>query len=136
MWSYRSRLIFNCCSEDTDITQGSVATYLRCVGVFSESIITNFLLILTVKKSLKIGQRLMKLRCTKNVPKIVVCLWCVVCEGVEDLRPQLRSVGATSAYEGYGSLIDRTNTWLRDQTDVNVVNLQSILVQKDQSGEQ
>jgi len=32
-----------------DISQGSVATHLRCGGIFSVSIITNFLLILVVK---------------------------------------------------------------------------------------
>ena len=32
-----------------DISQGSVATHLRCGGIFSDSIIINFLLILTVK---------------------------------------------------------------------------------------
>ena len=32
-----------------DISQGSVATHLRCGGIFSDSIITNFLLILIVK---------------------------------------------------------------------------------------
>jgi len=32
-----------------DILQGNVATHLRCIGIFSNSIITNFLLILTVK---------------------------------------------------------------------------------------
>jgi len=32
-----------------DISQGSVATHLRWSGIFSDSIITNFLLILTVK---------------------------------------------------------------------------------------
>jgi len=32
-----------------DISQGSVATYLRCGGIFSDGIITHFLLILTVK---------------------------------------------------------------------------------------
>jgi len=32
-----------------DISQGSVATQLRCGGIFSDSIITNFLLILKVK---------------------------------------------------------------------------------------
>ena len=32
-----------------DISQGSVATHLRCGGIFSDSIITHFLLILTVK---------------------------------------------------------------------------------------
>ena len=33
----------------SDILQGSVVTHLRCGGIFSDSIITNFLLILTVK---------------------------------------------------------------------------------------
>jgi len=42
-----------------DISQGSVATHLRCGGIFST--VTNFLPILTVKKSLKIGQYLTKL---------------------------------------------------------------------------
>jgi len=32
-----------------DILQGSVVTYLRCGGIFSDSIITNFLAIQTVK---------------------------------------------------------------------------------------
>jgi len=32
-----------------DISQGSVATHLRYGGIFSDNIITNFLLILTVK---------------------------------------------------------------------------------------
>ena len=32
----------------TDISQGSVATHLRCGGIFSDNAITNFLLILTV----------------------------------------------------------------------------------------
>jgi len=32
-----------------DISQGSVATLLRCGGIFSDNIITNFLLILTAK---------------------------------------------------------------------------------------
>ena len=32
-----------------DISQGSVATHLRCGEIFSDSIITSFLLILTVK---------------------------------------------------------------------------------------
>ena len=32
-----------------DISQGSVATHLRCGGIFSDSINTNFLLILTTK---------------------------------------------------------------------------------------
>jgi len=32
-----------------DISRGSVATHLRCGGIFSDTIITNFLLILVVK---------------------------------------------------------------------------------------
>jgi len=49
-----------------DISQGSVATHLRCGEIFSDSIITNILLMPTVK-CLKIGQYLMKLRRTKMV---------------------------------------------------------------------
>ena len=36
-------------ATDTDISQGSVAINLRCGGIFSDSVITNFLVILTVK---------------------------------------------------------------------------------------
>jgi len=36
--------------SDTDVSHGSVATYLRCGGIFSDSIITNVLLIQTVNK--------------------------------------------------------------------------------------
>jgi len=35
--------------ETLDISQGSVATHLRCGGIFSDRIITNFLPILKVK---------------------------------------------------------------------------------------
>jgi len=49
MCCYRSRLVFNCCFYESDISQGSVATHLRCGGIFSNIIITHFLLILTVK---------------------------------------------------------------------------------------
>ena len=35
--------------QTLEISQGSVATHLRCGGIFSDSIITNFLLILIVK---------------------------------------------------------------------------------------
>jgi len=41
--------VFNCCFYDTDVSQGSAATHLRCGWIFSDSIITNFLLILKVK---------------------------------------------------------------------------------------
>ena len=32
-----------------DISQGSAATHLRCDGIFNDNIITNFLLILSMK---------------------------------------------------------------------------------------
>ena len=35
--------------QTLDISQVSVATYFRCDGIFSDSVITNFLPILTVK---------------------------------------------------------------------------------------
>jgi len=36
--------------QDIDISQGSVATYLMCGRIFTDNLITNFRLILTVKK--------------------------------------------------------------------------------------
>ena len=35
--------------ETLNISQGSVATHLRCGGIFSDSVITNFLPILILK---------------------------------------------------------------------------------------
>jgi len=51
-------------------------THLRCGGIFSDSIITNFLLIMTVKTGLKIGQCLMKLSgVQKSVPNFWATLY-------------------------------------------------------------
>ena len=33
-------------------------------------------------------------------------------------------------FEGFEVLIDRTNTWLKDQTDILITNMQSVMVQK------
>jgi len=41
-------------SATSDISQGSVTTLMRCGGIFSVNVITNFMLILTVKEFLKI----------------------------------------------------------------------------------
>jgi len=49
MCCYRYCLVFNCCFEDTDISLGSVATHLKCGGIFNNSVTTNFLLIQTEK---------------------------------------------------------------------------------------
>ena len=48
----------------SDILQGSVATHLRCGGIFSDSIIANFLVILTQETFRKSVNRI-KLRNTK-----------------------------------------------------------------------
>jgi len=49
MCCYKSRLVSKCCFQDTDILQSSVVTHLRRGGIFSDSIITNVLLIQKVK---------------------------------------------------------------------------------------
>ena len=46
---------------NTDISQGNVATRLGYGGVFVYDFVTNFLVSLTIKKILKIGQYLVKL---------------------------------------------------------------------------
>jgi len=50
MCCYKSSLVFNCCSWDNDISQGSVVTHLRCGRIYSKSFIANCLLILTLKE--------------------------------------------------------------------------------------
>jgi len=52
--------------------------------------------------------------------------------GVKDMVPMATEDG----YEGFEEMIERTNTWLKDQSDILVVNLQSIMVQKDDDGTQ
>jgi len=37
-------------SAPSDISRGSVATHLKCGGIYSDSFTTNYLLILTVKE--------------------------------------------------------------------------------------
>jgi len=46
---------------NTDISQGNVATRLGCGEVFVYDFVTNYLLSLTMKKFLKIGQYFVKL---------------------------------------------------------------------------
>ena len=47
---------------------------------------------------------------------------------VKDFIPVLKNEG----YEEFGALVDRANSWLKNQAGVRVINLQSVLVQKDQ----
>ena len=49
-----TKVLFSIVLEDIDISQGSVATHLRCGGIFSDNVMTNFLLVLTVKKCKKL----------------------------------------------------------------------------------
>jgi len=53
-------------SAMSDISQGSVATYMRCGRIFSDSVTTNFFLNLDSKRTLKIGNYLMKLLTYNN----------------------------------------------------------------------
>jgi len=53
-------------SASSDISQGSVATHLRIGGIFSDSFITNCLLILTVKNFENWLIFAEIIRCTKN----------------------------------------------------------------------
>jgi len=49
-WDAKLDVLFSIITFKTlDISQGSVVTHSRCGGIFSDSIITNFLLILTMK---------------------------------------------------------------------------------------
>ena len=42
-------VIYKTLPQSLEIAKGSVATHVRCGGIFSDSIIINFILILTVK---------------------------------------------------------------------------------------
>jgi len=57
------------------------------------------------------------------------CLYACV-SGVKDVVPMATEDG----YEGFEEMIERTNTWLKDQCDILVINMQSIMVQKDEDG--
>jgi len=61
MCRYKSRPVFSCCFEDTDISQGSVATHLRRGGIFSDSTIYIFAPDSHSDKGYKICQYLTKI---------------------------------------------------------------------------
>jgi len=44
-----TEVLFSVVAFTTLISQGSVATHLKCGGIFNDSVITNFFMILTVK---------------------------------------------------------------------------------------
>lgn len=47
--------------------------------------------------------------------------------GMKDIVPRPTEDG----YEGFEELIDHANTWLKDQCDTVITNMQSVMVQKD-----
>ena len=46
--------------------------------------------------------------------------------GIKDLIPQRKN----GSYEGFEDLIDRCNLWMKERTDILVVNMQSVIVQQ------
>ena len=73
---------------NTKVSQGSVATRLRCDGIFNDQLITQSLLSPKVKKKLKIGQHLPKLWAIKYR----VVFYETRCTTVVRLRQLLRVV--------------------------------------------
>jgi hypothetical protein len=47
--------------------------------------------------------------------------------GVQDFVPYLSDEG----YQGFSDLVERANSWLKDETDAHVTNMQSVMVQKN-----
>jgi len=50
---------------------------------------------------------------------------------IKDLSP---SVDSDGNYEGFETLMDRANVWLREQKNVSIVNMQSVMVQDMKEG--
>jgi len=47
--------------------------------------------------------------------------------GIKDLIPQRKN----DSYEGFEDLIDRCNVWMKERADIVVINMQSVIVQKN-----
>ena len=47
--------------------------------------------------------------------------------GIKDLIPQQKN----DSYEGFEDLIDRCNVWMKERTDILVINMQSVIVQQN-----
>jgi len=87
-----------------DISQGSVATHLRCGGIFSDSIITNFLMILTVNN---LNNRLLfgyYLRRTKIVPFLATLYGTEACPTNSAVRHSLDVAFNKVMFKIFGAL--------------------------------
>ena len=54
--------------------------------------------------------------------------WRLSFAGIKDLIPQRQN----DSYEGFEDLIDRCNVWMKERTDILVVNMQSVIVQQNE----
>ena len=57
--------------------------------------------------------------------ELMLILLCLT--GIKDFVPLPNEDG----YEGFGDLTDKANMWVKDQADIIVKNMQSLMVQKD-----
>lgn len=48
--------------------------------------------------------------------------------GVKDFIPQRKN----DSYEGFEDLINRCNLWMKERTDILVINMQSVIVQQNE----
>ena len=80
--------------SDINISQGSVATHLRCGGIFNECCIANFLEIIIVERIFKIGQYLTKL-CIEHLGFTFIAhpVLPMNFESLEIRRPSVAEVG-------------------------------------------
>jgi len=44
-------------------------------------------------------------------------------------------VDSSGHYEGFDSLVDRANIWLKEQRNVSILNMQSLMVQEMRQGQ-
>ena len=65
--------------------------------------------------------------CCLQLLYIFLDRYCFIVIGVKDFIPQPCEDG----YEGFELLIDKANTWFKDQPDITVTNFQSVMVQRD-----
>jgi len=45
------------------------------------------------------------------------------------------SIDSKGNYDGFEALVDRANAWLKEQRNVNILNMQSLMVQEMKQGQ-
>jgi len=51
---------------------------------------------------------------------------------VKDVAPSVDNQGN---YEGFESLVERANVWLKEQKNISIINMQSLMVQDMKQGQ-